>query len=170
MGGAILVSPRANSLTFSPLLVSDTLEFAFAIREFENHMALAQAALPSQVPFATAVNAAARAAALVRGLSTGSRPLLAVGLNDELHVPHRLPLVPHFERVVQAARSAGAHGATLSGLGSSLVAIAWRSMNVPADAFATGVGLAGLSMVSSSNRPTALPSYISHSRSISPCQ
>ncbi|HUX33441.1 MAG TPA: homoserine kinase [Gemmatimonadaceae bacterium] len=174
LGGAILVSPRAPWLSFSPLLVSDALGFAFAIPDFECHTDLARAALPTQVPFATAVGAAARAAALVQGLSTGDRDLLTVGLDDELHVPHRLPLVPFFEHVAHAARAAGAYGATLSGSGSAMVAIApravaaqvstamagaWRSAGIEARGFATGVGLAGLSVVFRSNSPTLLPSY-----------
>ena len=173
LGGAILVSPRAPWLTFSPLLVSDALGFAFAIPEFECHTDLARAALPTQVPFATAVTAAARAAALVQGLGTGDRDLLVVGLDDELHVPHRLPLVPFFEHVAHAARAAGAYGATLSGSGSAIVAItpraiaaqvstamagAWRAAGIDARGFATGVGLSGLSVVSPSNSPTLKPS------------
>jgi len=185
LGGAILVTPQWPSLYFTQLPVHESLGFAFAVPDFETHTELARASLPSEVPFRTAVSAAARSAALVHGLTTGSRQLLTAGLNDVLHVEHRKPLIPHYERVVRAARSAGAYGATLSGSGSSIVAIApretaplvagamaeaWRSASVPADAFATGVGLAGLTVVSLSNRPTPLPPYVSPSRSISPCQ
>ncbi len=164
LGGAILVTPKWQALLFTPLAVHESLGFAFAVPDFETRTELARASLPSQVPFRTAVTAAAKSAALVQGLSTGNRQLLTSGLADVLHVEHRKPLVPHYERVVRAACAAGAFGATLSGSGSSLVAIApretapivagamaeaWRGANVPADAFAAGVCLAGLSVLPS---------------------
>jgi homoserine kinase len=179
LGGAILVTPKWQALLFTPLAVHESLGFAFAVPDFETHTDLARATLPTQVPFRTAVTAAAKSAALVQGLSTGNRQLLTSGLADVLHVEHRKPLVPHYERVVRAACGAGAFGATLSGSGSSLVAIAprdtapivagamaeaWRGVNIPADAFAARVCLAGLSVVSPTHRlpdsPTHLPRNI----------
>ena len=167
-GGAVLVSPRAGGSYFAPLPVHESLGFAFAVPEFETRTELARAALPGEVAFATAVNAAARSASLVRGLQTADRQLLAAGLDDVLHVPHRKALVPHYERVAQAARAAGAFGATLSGSGSSMVAIAprgvaaqvaaamaraWCTAGVGARGFATGVCHEGLT--ANSTRITA---------------
>lgn len=178
LGGAILVTPKWQALLFTPLVVHDSLGFAFAVPDFETRTDLARATLPTQVPFRTAVTAAAKSAALVQGLSTGNRQLLTSGLADVLHVEHRKPLVPHYERVVRAACGAGAFGATLSGSGSSLMAIApretapivaramaeaWRGVSVPADAFAARVCLAGLSMVSSPHPLTGSPTHLPRS-------
>ncbi|HEY5219787.1 MAG TPA: homoserine kinase [Gemmatimonadaceae bacterium] len=163
LGGAVLVAPSSQGAYFAPLPVHDSLAFAFAIPEFETRTELARAALPREVPFTTAVSAAARSASLVQGLQTADGRLLAAGLDDVLHVPHRKPFVRDYDRVIQSAHSAGAFGATLSGSGSAIVAIApraiaatvatamaesWCAAGVTARGFATGVCHAGLSVVS----------------------
>ncbi len=162
-GGAVLVSPDSAGWHFSALPVHDSLGFAFAVPEFESRTELARAALPHFVKFTDAVLAAARSASLVRALQTADGNLITAGLNDVLHVPYRKHLVPHYDLIVQAARNAGAFGATLSGSGSSIVALApraraphvaecmadaWRAAGIDAHGFATGLCHAGLSVQS----------------------
>jgi len=130
-GGAVLGvtaggAAGARAYTFSPLAVHDELAFAFAIPDFEVTTAAARAVLPSTVPYAVAVAAAAKSAALVQGLATGDGALLASALDDVLHVPYRREIVRDYAAVVGAACEAGAFGATLSGSGSAIVAIATR--------------------------------------------
>ena len=55
---------------------------------------------------------------------SGDAALLRVALDDVLHVPHRRHLVPGYDEVVAAACAAGAFGATLSGSGSAMLAVA----------------------------------------------
>jgi len=57
---------------------------------------------------------------------TGDAALLRVALDDVLHVPYRRHLVPGYTDVVSAACAAGAFGATLSGSGSTMLAISSR--------------------------------------------
>jgi len=109
---------------YSRLRVHPGLGFVFAIPDFEVRTAEARAALPSGLPFGDAVRAAARSAALVQGLATGKRALLAIALDDVLHTPYRRALIPGFDQVVAAAASAGSIGTTLSGSGSTLMAVA----------------------------------------------
>jgi len=86
----------------------------------------------------------------VAGLASGDRTLLAAGLDDVLHVPYRRALVPGYDAVTAAATAVGAAGATLSGSGSSIVALAprdcaaavggamvraWRATGVVAESF-----------------------------------
>jgi homoserine kinase len=175
LGGAVLVTPGWPCPVFSPLPVHESLGFAFAVPDFETRTELARAVLPTHVTFRTAVAAAARAASLVQGLSTGNRRQVTAGLADVLHVEHRKPLVAHYERVTAAARTAGAIGATLSGSGSSIVAVApreiaaqvaaemadaWREVGIQADAFAARVCLAGLSVSSPTHRLTDSPTHL----------
>src|SRR4029077_13720671 len=82
-----------------------------------------RAVLPSTVPYRTAVTGAARAAALVHGLAHAHPGLLGLGLDDVLHVPHGRTLMRGYDDVPAAARAAGAYGATLSGSGSTIVAV-----------------------------------------------
>src|SRR5439155_1274671 len=61
--------------------------------------------------------------ALVHGLAHADPRLLAAGLDDVLHVPFRRAFVPGYDEVTNAARQAGAYGATLSGSGPTVVAV-----------------------------------------------
>lgn len=154
-GGAILAVPGEGTAetrpwVFAPLTVHPSLAFVFVIPPYPVETAAARAILPREVTHQTAVSAAGKGAALVHGLATGDAGLLRIALDDVLHVPYRRDLVPGLEKLQEAARKAGAYGATLSGSGSTLVAIApqdaadsvadamrerWSAEGVVADAF-----------------------------------
>lgn len=128
-GGAVLGVPGNGSLearrwTFAPLPVHPSLAFVFVIPPFPVETSIARAILPREVPHEVAVRAAGKAAALAHGLATGDSALLQIALDDVLHVPYRRTLVPGLASLHDAARAAGAYGATLSGSGPTLVAIA----------------------------------------------
>jgi homoserine kinase len=106
------------------LAVHEEIAFAFAVPDFQIATSAARAILPRDVPHRDAVAAAAKSAALVQGLATGDAALLAHALDDVLHVPYRRALVRGFDAVAAAAARAGAYGTTLSGSGSTLLAIA----------------------------------------------
>jgi homoserine kinase len=82
---------------------------------------LARRALPAQVPLTDAVHNVAAAATLTLGLATENWELIAAGLQDRLHQPHRAHLYPRSMRVVAAARDLGALGATISGAGPTVL-------------------------------------------------
>ena len=126
-GGAVLSVQTPTGLRSAALAVSPDLVFLLAVPPFPSDTRAARAALPAVLPHAEAVLAASRAAALVQGLATGDRELLATALNnDVLHVPYRRSRIPGYDVVVTAAQAAGAYGATLSGAGSAILAIASR--------------------------------------------
>jgi homoserine kinase len=148
MAGGPLV-PRGGLLV-SPLTIHESLTLVFAIPDFPMSTAQARSALPPMVTHTTARAAVARSAALVRGLATGDARLLHTALDDLLHVPYRRTLVSGFDAVTAGAMNAGAFGATLSGAGSGIVAVApkalatqveqmmaraWRELGVTAETF-----------------------------------
>ncbi len=120
-GGLMLASPRPTRLALHP-----SLGIALAVPEGRVDTQAARAVLPAQIARGTAVEQAARAAALVAGLTAGDGDLVAHGMDDRLAVPHRVRFIPGFAAAVRAAVGAGAHGATISGSGSTLVAVAPR--------------------------------------------
>ena len=113
-----------RSLSVTPLIIHESLALVFAVPTFVLETERARAVLPRTVLHARAVEAAARSAALVHGLAHAEPRLLAAGLDDVLHVPYRRSLVPGYDAVVSAARGAGAFGATLSGSGPTILAVA----------------------------------------------
>lgn len=110
--------PRALRLALSP-----AIGFGFVAPARELSTREARARLPVQVSHRLAVRSVSRVVALVHGLATGDPGLLRTGLADELHVPHRSPLVPGADDAVEAAVAAGAWGGTLSGAGSGLLIV-----------------------------------------------
>ena len=125
-GGAVLSVQTPTGLVASSLGVSPAIELLIAVPPFPNDTKAARAVLPHTLPHADAVVAASRAAALVQGLATGDGALLGAALDDVLHVPFRRARIPGYDAVVAAAQAAGAFGATLSGAGSAILAIAPR--------------------------------------------
>jgi homoserine kinase len=87
----------------------------------------ARAALPAAVPMADAVHNLGRTAQLVLGLERGDLSLLAAGLADRLHQPHRAHLYPRSAALVDEAASLGALGATISGAGPTV--LVWTHMS-----------------------------------------
>ena len=162
LGGAVLSVQTALHVYRSvQLSVHPSLRFVFLVPDFEVRTSVARAVLPSRIDFHTAVTAAARAAALIVGLQSGDRAILAPALDDVLHVPYRRQLVTGYDSVTAAALAAGAIGATLSGSGSTIVAIttestqadvrdaainAWKSCGINAETFFTSVEQRGASV------------------------
>ncbi len=81
----------------------------------------AREAMPAEVPLADAVSNVAAAALLVLGLQQADLNLVARGLRDRLHQPHRRGLYPKSMELLEAAPEIGALGATISGAGPTLL-------------------------------------------------
>lgn len=64
-----------------------------------------------------------RVALLLTALQTGRYELIGEAMQDRLHQPYRQALFPAMPDIIDAAVAAGAHGACLSGGGSSLIAL-----------------------------------------------
>jgi len=80
-------------------------------------------ALPASVPHREAAAAAGRAALLATAVVTGDASLLRSAMDDRLHQPYRLPLLPGTRELIETAYQHGAAGAALSGAGPSVIAI-----------------------------------------------
>jgi homoserine kinase len=81
----------------------------------------ARAVLPETVPMADAVFNVAHASTLVLGLARGDLDLIARGLDDRLHQPHREHLYPRSVELLRRANALGALGATISGAGPAVL-------------------------------------------------
>jgi homoserine kinase len=82
-----------------------------------------RAALPPTIPHHEAAAAAARAALLATAVFTSDAGLLRTAMDDRLHQPYRLPLLPGARQLINMAHDHGAAGAALSGAGPSVIAI-----------------------------------------------
>ena len=95
----------------------------------------ARGAIPAEVPLADAVANVSAASRLVLGLQTADLDLVAAGLADRLHQPHRRELYPRSMELVDEATELGALGATISGAGPTvLVWTTWQDAGKVAEA------------------------------------
>jgi homoserine kinase len=138
-GGLVLAAHRPVRLR-----IHEDLAVALAVPEKGLDTRTARKILPEDVARSVAIEQAGRAAALVQGLVTGEGDLIAYGMDDQLAVPHRKHLIPGFDLAVGAGVEAGAYGVTISGAGSSLLAItSRRDAQTVADLMAEALLLAG---------------------------
>ena len=171
-GGAVLSVHTPAGLVCAPLHVARGIELLIAVPPFPNDTKAARAALPQTLPHTDAAIAASRAAALVQGLASGDGALLGAALDDVLHVPFRRGRIPGYDAVVAAARNAGAFGATLSGAGSAILAIAprersaavgtamlaaWRDLGIEAELIKCTSDVAGASVIAAPRTPHHAP-------------
>ena len=97
------------------------IEAVVVVPDDELSTEAARAALPAQVPLADAVFNTAHGALLTLGLARGDWDLVARGLADRLHQPHRADLYPRSIELLSEAPALGALGATISGAGPSVL-------------------------------------------------
>jgi homoserine kinase len=97
------------------------LEAVLVIPEEAVDTAAARAALPASVPISDAAFNVAHASLLMLGLAESNWELIAQGLRDRLHQPHRAELYPRSAALLERAPLMGALGATLSGAGPSVL-------------------------------------------------
>ncbi len=125
-GGFQAVTATEGGLRAVRLDLAPGIALAYAAPAAGIATAEARAVLPDRVDHATAVRGLGRLAALVRGMAEGDPELVRLGVQDELHVPHRLPLIPGAMNAVGAGYDAGAWAVTISGAGSGLIAVCAR--------------------------------------------
>ncbi len=147
-GGGDLI---ARKIEIPPLTV------AVVVPEFALSTHAARAALPAAAPLGDAVFNLGRTALVVEALRTGDLELLGHAMQDRLHQPYRLKLIPGAEAALAAARQAGAAAAALSGAGPGVVAFgraplepvsqamlaAFLAAGLPARAWTLGVSTQG---------------------------
>lgn len=106
--------------------VSERLHFTALIPPFELSTLEARRVLPHQVPRADAVFNVSRAALLLNALGSGDVELLRVSMDDRLHQPYRIPLIPGYDITRGLAHSCGAAATCISGAGPTLLCVSDR--------------------------------------------
>jgi homoserine kinase len=117
-GGFVVCNDASFAHRFEPPI---GLEAALVVPNEPVHTDEARAALPTNVPLEDAVFNVAHASMLILGLATSDWDLIAAGLKDRIHQPHRAHLYPRSAELVERAWGPGALGATISGAGPSVL-------------------------------------------------
>ncbi|MBI3160475.1 MAG: homoserine kinase [Chloroflexi bacterium] len=141
LGGLTLSAQGRSGLIFRRVAAPD-LPVVVAIPDIQLSTARARRALPEVYPRPAAVANLGRAALVVEALRDNDLGLLAEALEDSLHQPYRLPLIPGAAEALEAARKLGAPAA-LSGAGPGLIAFAREAPQAVAEAMRSAFEEAG---------------------------
>lgn len=123
LGGLVTAVMDGGRVHTVSVPVSERIRFAVFIPDFELKTEAARAALPTEVTRQDAVYNLSRAALMTASLFSGSLQNLRVAVQDRLHQPYRLPMIPGAEQVFYTAYNLGAYAVAVSGSGPSILAI-----------------------------------------------
>jgi homoserine kinase len=141
-GGFVVCSRTGEATAATRLDPPQGVEAVVVIPNEQVSTDRARDAMPESVPVSDAVANVSAVAELVLGIERSDLGLIARGLGDRLHQPHRAHLYPRSMELVQAAAiELGAIGATISGAGPTvLVWCFWQSTGKVVEALRERVG------------------------------
>jgi len=119
-GGLVMVFSEDDKPYVHPIPFA-VRQAVVVLPEVELSTQKSRSVLPAQVTLHDATFNCARTALVSEAMRIGNHELLKTAMQDRLHQPYRLPLIPGAQRALQAALDLGAP-AVLSGAGPSLVA------------------------------------------------
>jgi homoserine kinase len=123
LGGLVVASvdERAGIVARS-LSLDPAWRFVVVVPDEELPTADARRVLPSQVPFKDAVHNVSAVALLIAGLAH-YEDFAPGSMDDYLHQPYRMSLLPFAQPLLARLREAGAAGSCWSGAGSTMLAL-----------------------------------------------
>jgi homoserine kinase len=122
-GGVLVCVTGSQGLEHLRVPVSIPLAATVYVPDFPMDTHAARGLLPTEVSIETAVYNISRASLLVAALAAGRTDLVRTATEDAIHQPPRSAVFPALPKLIGAAVEAGAHGAFLSGAGSSVLAL-----------------------------------------------
>ena len=123
-GGCQVVVHEGDNVITSTVPIPDRLTAVLFVPEMPMPTAEARSVLPTDISVHDAVFNMGRVGLLVKALATDDLDLLAIATQDRLHQPPRQSIFHPMKVIMRAALDAGAHGAFLSGAGSTILALA----------------------------------------------
>ncbi len=134
LGGIVTAVFEGNHVYWVKQEIFRQLKFVALIPDFEMKTSQARQCLPETISHTDARYNLSRAALFSASLLQGKYENIRAAVQDKLHQPYRLKLIPHAEDVFERAYDLGAYAAYLSGAGSTLMAIVNGHDRVFADA------------------------------------
>jgi len=125
--GGIAVSNQLDGETlYRKIPPPAGLSTVVAIPDYELSTQKSRSVLPKTVPLSDAVYNISRVSLLVWALINSDMELMGKVMDDKLHQPYRMPLIPGMDKVAQAAKDVGAYSVALSGAGPTVIAFCTR--------------------------------------------
>lgn len=124
LGGFCMALLKGGKVTAERIDIPSHWKAVVTIPDFELHTEKARAVLPASYPRSDAVHNIGAVSFLMAAFMYQKPEYLKLGLDDVIHVPYRLGLIPGAADVIRNAERAGAYGATISGSGPTIIAFA----------------------------------------------
>lgn len=123
-GGFITALKTDTKTYYQKIDFPQDVKAVVVIPEFELSTQKAREVLPDSIPHKHAIFNLQRASLFISAIINKRYDLFKVAMEDLLHQPYRKSLIPGFDDVVKASLDNGALGASLSGAGSTILALA----------------------------------------------
>lgn len=127
LGGLVVSTWAGGKVIARQVPIRADVRVTIALPEFYLPTKQARAALPKKISMKNAVHNISRAALVVEAFRTGDLGLLGKAMDDRLHQPYRLKLIPGAASAMEEAKMAGAAAAALSGAGPGVIAFSSKA-------------------------------------------
>jgi homoserine kinase len=164
VGGLVLSSQEEDGrIIYTKLNWPKEWDITVCIPDYELSTDISRSVLPAEVPMAAAVFNAKRLGMFVQAVNTKDTELMKLALQDKLHQPYRMKLVPGLDKIIDNLKhEENVLGCVLSGAGPSILVIShknnldkirsivketWESINVKANIMTLPVELQGAQII-----------------------
>jgi homoserine kinase len=159
LGGCTVSGRVGKEVRCIRFAVSPKLKIITLIPNFRVETEEARRLIPQTFSKADTAHSLNRAALIAAAFAAKDYEALRGLFDDRLHQPHRLPLVPQLDSVIQAGEKAGAIGGFLSGSGSAIICLALDHADRIAAAMQRVLPISDVLMLRSDNRGLRVASH-----------
>jgi homoserine kinase len=144
LGGLVVNDTSGAEVVSVQVPFPEELKAVVLTPDFPMDTVSGRALMPSHYPRADVIFSTGRVALFLAALNLRRYDLLASAMQDRLHQPYRAQIFPGMADLIWAAIEAGAHGACLSGGGSSILALATERLEEIGEALVRAAGEHGI--------------------------
>ena len=165
VGGLCITSQEDDgTILYRKLNWPEEWNITVCIPDYELSTDISRSVLPKEVPMGDAVFNAKRLAMFVEAVNTKDAELMKIALQDKLHQPYRMKLVPGLDKIIENLKhEENVLGCVLSGAGPAILVISqkndldkiksivketWEDMNVKVNLMTLPVEPQGAQIVS----------------------
>lgn len=129
VGGLVLTSQEADGrIIYSKMEWPEEWCITVCIPDYELSTEISRSVLPKEVPMSDAVFNAKRLAMFVQAVNNKDADLMKLALQDKLHQPYRMKLVPGLDKIIEKLKHEDdVLGCVLSGAGPSIIVISTKN-------------------------------------------
>ena len=168
VGGLVLTSQEDDgSIVYTKLDWPEEWSITVCVPDYELSTEISRSVLPKEVPMKDAVFNAKRLAMFVQAVNKKDSELMKLALQDKLHQPYRMKLVPGLDKIMDNLKhEENVLGCVLSGAGPSIIVISrknnldkiksivkntWEELNVKANIMTLPIEKDGAQIINNEN-------------------